>query len=392
MYFCLFYKLTIFGLFFTLNILFSNPTAFPSKIDNKCLWIVRTSMTSKEKIDKAMAFAYSSGYNNVFIQVRGRGDAYYNSSIISKYHKIEDDFDPLAYALLLGKSYGIKVHAWVNTYILWSSSYTPKDLNHLYFKHPEWLESDINGKSDKDIKLHLKKSINWEGVYLSPLHPEVNDYLNVVFSEIMKNYDIDGIHLDYIRFHDEVYGFNIKGRENFKNNYDIDPQDIARGIIAPRFGWSESFSDSIKSEWKNFKTNSITELLVKINKSRDSLNKNIIISAAVKPNLVEAKDRWYQDWTSWIENGLLDMAVPMNYVTDINKFSENLFLIKNNINYLNFDNIVIGVSTYNQDPLSAVDKIYISKLNGFKNISIFSYDSHVNNLDYLNPVKEALNQ
>ena len=78
-------------------------------------------MISKEKIDQAMAFAYSSGYNNVFVQVRGRGDASYNSNIITKYHKIEDDFDPLAYALLLGKSYGIKVHAWVNTYILWSS-------------------------------------------------------------------------------------------------------------------------------------------------------------------------------------------------------------------------------------------------------------------------------
>ena len=208
----------------------------------------------------------------------------------------------------------------------------------------------------------------------------------------MQNYDIDGIHLDYIRFHDEVYGFNMRGREDFKNKYDIDPQDIARGIISPRFGWSKAFSDSIKLEWKKFKMDSITKLLIGINESKEKINKEIIISAAVKPNIIEAKDRWYQDWIGWVEKGLLDVAVPMNYVSDINKFSENLFLIKNNISHPNLDNIAIGVSTYNQDALSAVDKIYICKLNGFKNISIFSYDSHVNNLDWLEPVNEALNQ
>ena len=342
MSFYLYQKLIIFSVFFTLNILFaSTSSTFPSKIENKYLWIVRTSMVSKEKIDKAMEYAYNSGYNHVFVQVRGRGDAYYNSKIIKKYHKIKDNFDPLEYALLLGKTYGIKVHAWVNTYILWSSSKEPDDLDHLYFKNPDWLEADVNGKSDKDIKLHLKKSINWEGVYLSPLNPEVNEYLNLVFSEIMKNYDIDGIHLDYIRFHDEVYGFNLEGREHFKKKYEIDPQDIARGIISPRFGWSKAFSDSIKLEWKKFKMDSITKLLIMIKESKEDLDKEIIISAAVKPNIVEAKDRWYQDWIGWVEKGLLDVAVPMNYITDINKFSENLFLIKNNISYTNYDNIVI---------------------------------------------------
>ena len=96
-----------FSLIFSLNILFSTSSTFSSKIINKYLWIVRSSMVSKEKIDQAMEFAYNAGYNNVFVQVRGRGDAYYNSKIINKYSKIKGDFDPLEYTILLGKSYGI---------------------------------------------------------------------------------------------------------------------------------------------------------------------------------------------------------------------------------------------------------------------------------------------
>ena len=42
-----------------------------STIDTKCLWIVRDSMTKKEDIDSAMVHAYQSGYDIVFVQVRG---------------------------------------------------------------------------------------------------------------------------------------------------------------------------------------------------------------------------------------------------------------------------------------------------------------------------------
>ena len=52
--------------------------------------------------------------------------------------------------------------------------------------------------------------------------------------------------------------------------------------------------------------------------------------------------------------------------------------------------IIMGVSTYNQDAQSAADKILLSRLNGFKGISVFSYDAHKNNLDWFQPIIEAL--
>ena len=60
-----------------------------SIIDTKCIWVVRESMISKTEIDSALIYAYESGFDIVFLQVRGRGDAFYNSSIVPKNSNIE---------------------------------------------------------------------------------------------------------------------------------------------------------------------------------------------------------------------------------------------------------------------------------------------------------------
>ena len=50
----------------------------------------------------------------------------------------------------------------------------------------------------------------------------------------------------------------------------------------------------------------------------------------------------------------------------------------------------MGISTHNQDAQSVADKILLSRLNGFRGISVFSYDAHKNNLKWFQPVIEAL--
>jgi hypothetical protein len=54
--------------------------------------------------------------------------------------------------------------------------------------------------------------------------------------------------------------------------------------------------------------------------------------------------------------------------------------------------VIMGVSTYNQDAQSAADKILLARLNGFHGVSIFSYDTHKHNLEWFQPITEALGQ
>tara|TARA_X000001036_G_scaffold252574_1_gene235081 strand:- start:19328 stop:20509 length:1182 start_codon:yes stop_codon:yes gene_type:complete len=361
------------------------------QIEHKCIWISRDDLMSKESIESALLFANEVGFDKVFLQVRGRGDAFYNSEIVVKNNMLDTNFDPLQYAMEVSDTLDIQIHAWVNCYILWSGKSFPNNELHILNTNPLWTETDIYGKSDSRINLESPKSPSWEGIYLSPLNPEVNQYLREVIREIYQKYNIDGIHLDYIRYQDEYYGFHRDGRKEFDILFNVDPLDISRGIISTRYGWEQSYVDSIKNDWDIFKQNKITELLEFINEDIDLLDRDISISAAVKPNLVEAKVRWHQNWQDWLERDLVDFVVPMNYSSDLITFMTNIKIMKNSINDIYINKIIMGVAAYNQDAESVVDKMFLTRLNGFNGISIFSYGVHKDNLDWFNPVLESLN-
>ena len=357
-----------------------------SSLESKGIWIVRHSLYSKEDIDSALIYAYNSGYNKLFVQIRGRGDAFYNSKYVKKNSNINNEFDPLAYAVQLGHALGLEIHAWFNTYILWSANLKPEDSNHILFKNPHWTEADQYGKMDYAIELSANKYPGWEGVFLSPLHPQVNQYLFTLIKEIIDNYDIDGVHLDYIRFQDKFYGFNPTGCEEFDKIYGIDPRDLSRGLISQRFGYEQSYIDSIQYLWKQYKVESINNLLIMLKEYKMQLNQRIIISTAVKPHIIESKERWFQDWKSWIELDLIDYALVMNYTPKNLEFNKLIELINQNINIEDKHKVIIGIAAYNQEAKSVVDKINISKLNGFNGISIFSYNAHEEDLNWFEPI------
>ena len=360
------------------------------ELDTRCIWVIRESMINQADIDTALVYAYQAGYDKLFVQVRGRGDAFYESSIVNKHPDIDKNFDPLKYTIEFGHQLGLEIHAWVNTYILWSNKSKPIDKDHLLYTHSDWTEADIHGKMDWRIDLKSIKSPQWEGIYLSPLHPDVNQYLREVFKEIIDNYEIDGLHMDYIRFQDDFYGYNPAGRESFNKEFNIDPRNIVRGIISTRYGWKQAFVDSMHIAWDSFRQKSITELVEFIREDIDNSGKEIQLSAAVKPNINTAKSRWFQDWQYWLETGLIDIAIPMNYFKEIKDFNLSVQIMKNSLSRDDLKDIIMGISTYNQDAQSAADKILISRLNGFKGVCVFSYDSHKNNLDWFQPVLEAL--
>ena len=142
--------------------------------------------------------------------------------------------------------------------------------------------------------------------------------------------------------------------------------------------------------WDQYRRDAVTDLVREIYEKINIPGRDIILSAAVKPNLVDAKYRWYQEWDKWVEEGIIDFVVPMNYYKEIRDFNNSVQIIKSNLTPDDLSMVIMGVSTYNQDAQSAADKILLSRLNGFQGISVFSWNSHKNNLDWFLPVTEAL--
>ena len=339
-------------------------------------------MVSKKSIDEMIQFAVLNRFNNIVIQVRGRGDAFYNSKFVPKSTLIKDlDFDPLAYVLPAAKEKGLKVHVWLNAYLLWSSSVKPIQNEHLANTKIEWIDhNQLQNKSLKELLIDNKNRKNgFEGIYLSPGHPNVNKYLLKVFKELVDEYDIDGIHLDYIRLHDQGYGKNPYAIANFRKYNNSNNQIDAL-----------SFDQYSSQEWNDFLRKSITEL---VSDTKDMImlsNSRIELSAAVKPSLYEARERFSQEWDVWLVAGYLDKAFVMNYAADLKIFAANIDIMYDNLPKKYRDRVVVGIATYNQSAEEALTKVKYAKVTRFSSVAFFSYNSLAQSKAYFQTIKNYI--
>ena len=365
-----------------LNIIFSKDIDKNNSINYQCLWVVRDALKSEKSIDELINFASEKKINDLFVQVRGRGDALYNSQIIPRSQLLPDnDFDPLLYLLKNIKDKGIKVHAWVNVYLLWSSKTLPRDEKHLIYNNNEWIDTTEEWPVDIDSELNkISKNNGSEGIFLSPNHPEVNNYLLYVFKELLDKYEIDGLHLDYIRYQDIDFGRNPYAIAQFKKDVGRDPTpwflEVERSNKA-----SPRLIGNMK-QWSNAKRKSITNLVKETKSLINESYPEVLLSAAVKPNLYNARERFLQEWDVWLAAGYVDWVVPMNYSPNMSDFSQNISVINDNFPKKYRDKIIMGIAIYNQGPRDAAQKIKYSFKEKFVGISLFSYNQMKNNSDY----------
>jgi uncharacterized lipoprotein YddW (UPF0748 family) len=356
------------------------------EFEDRYLWVVRNTLTNQVSIDQMIQFATLNRFNHILVQVRGRGDAYYTSEFVPKSHLIQNkSFDPLAYLIPKAKENGIKVHAWVNTYLLWSSRVKPVQKNHLLYTNPEWLDQKNRGElniSRELKKLNGGKNGN-EGFYLSPNNPRVNPYLISVFKELIENYDLDGLHLDYIRYHDSEYGQNPGAIAQYRKENGLKVLQLSTSAPDPM--------TVVKAgQWNDSRRKAVTELVRETKSLIDVIRSNLILSAAVKPNLYQARDRYYQEWDVWLAAGYLDKAVVMNYTKNLKDFAANIDIMYDNLPTKYRKKIVMGIATYNQPARQVVDKVKYTRVTRFKGISFFSYNVMVQNPRYFKSIKKVL--
>ena len=345
-----------------------------SPLYDRYLWVIRDVLKSKRSIDDMVNFAIEKNINHLFVQVRGRGDSFYESQFISRSQILsEGEFDPLAYLLDTANGKGINIHAWVNVYILWSSKSLPNDERHILHMQQQWLDTTEEWPVDVGKKLDMVAvNNNNEGLFLSPNHPDVNGYLIKVFRELITNYDIDGLHLDYIRYQEAEYGRNPYAIARFKSESGNDPGpwflEMERSTIA-----SPRLIANMK-RWNNFKRKAVTSLVKDTRALVNEVRPDCIISAAVKPNLYIARERYFQEWNVWLAAGYLDWVVPMNYSSKKREFARNIDVIDDNFPKKYREKIIMGIALHNQTPSEASDKIKFSRLRQFPRVSIFSYN------------------
>lgn len=354
----------------------------------RALWVVRYTMVDRPSVLEMVERAEAAGINTLIVQVRGRADAFYLSDIEPRGEAVRgpDAFDPLATVIEEAHRRGMAVHAWVNTHLVWGPTALPEDPGHLVNEHPDWLAvprelgrelvavDPFEPRFVQRLVEHARANSHAvEGIYSSPSHPAVQDRVHAVWMDLAERYDLDGIHFDYIRFPSADYDYSVGALERFRI--------WARGEMpAERFQRLDdayatdlyAFVDGAPELWDAFRREQITRLVTRIHDDVKAVDPRLVVSAAVIADRDLAYRDRFQDWPSWLEAGLIDIAVPMAYTPDRERFHS---LVRSARGAARSPHrIWAGIGAYMNTAAGTMEMIDIARAEGAGGVVLFSYD------------------
>lgn len=279
----------------------------------RAIWVTRYDYKTADDVRRIIDNCARGGFNTVLFQVRGNGTVSYPSKLepwAEQFDYQSPGYDPLALAIEEAHKRGMMLQAWVNVMPAWKGPNEPGIRNQLYFKHPEWFWYDRNGVRQPLNHSVGGKSRGWY-VSLNPCLPEVREYIVAVFHDLVARYDIDGLHMDYIRFPNErvVPGEKIP-------DY---PRD-ARTLELYRRSTNQS-PDENPTAWNQWRTNQVNQLVADVYKMVKDTKPNALLTASVGSVPTRGLTH-HQDGLRWMEDGIIDHVYLMNYTDSVPKFAQ----------------------------------------------------------------------
>ena len=249
----------------------------------------------KQEIISILDHHRATGINAIFLQVRPAGDAFYDSTYEPwsewlagvQGKEPRPYYDPLKFWIDESHKRGIELHAWFNPFrAAVSDQRHLLASDHIINKHPDWV-IDYGGR-----------------VYFNPGLPEVRNYVQEIIMDVVKRYDIDGVHFD-----DYFYPYKVEGQEfddrvtYIRQGADFDTiEDWRRNNVST---FIKSLSQQLNMEKPSLRFG-ISPFGVWRNQDQD---KN---GSATKAGHT-AFDDLYADVILWMKNGWIDYLAPQLY-------------------------------------------------------------------------------
>lgn len=259
--------------------------------------------------------------DDIYLQIYRENKAYYDSSLAdrSKYEVMLEatGVDIIEYITGEAAKNNINVYGWINVL-----SIALNDDSNIIKKYgKEALTKDQYSRisirtaaKNASDKYYLRDN----QLFLEAGDPGVLEYIASIADEIINKYPkIKGLHLDYIRYPYPVpyvpgsrfnkygltYGYGEKNVRRFKKETGSDPFKLG--------GIKDGYM-----EWDNWKREQITAIVERISSIVKSKKEGYILSCAVMSSPVHAYSVAFQDWPEWLQEGIVDYVVIMNYTRD----------------------------------------------------------------------------
>jgi len=349
--------------------------SYPIVEEFRGLWVTRFDWTrfgytvATSDLDMIVDRAASAHFNALLFQVRGTADAYYSSTLepwaarltgsTTKTLGVDPGFDPLAYLITRAHQSGLQVHAYINIFPTWLCGFGPPPTDTTPL-HPFWTLSysttwsawRVHDQSGSPQSIATCADYLWA----TPALSLTRDHITAVAADIVNRYDVDGIHLDLIRYPGSTYSFDPFTMQAYSDALQITPTLII-------------------TDWRpTFQRAQIDALVQQIYSATTSIKPDLLVSAAVWPNYASGYNSYYQDSKGWLANGFIDANMPMLYSSDI--MNDLAAWITRTQGFVDdsYDRYVFpGISTNYADVSQIINRIDAARALGAKGVALFSY-------------------
>ena len=146
------------------------------------------------------------------------------------------------------------------------------------------------------------KMTEHEGAFLDPGIQDVHDYLTNVILDVAVNYEVDGIHLDYVRYPEYELGYNPLALDRYERETQV-PTETA---------------------WLYWRQRQVSRLVARVYAEVKAVDPDIAVTTSVKPDIRSARSEFGQNWMDWIERGIVDYVYLMAYTTSDSNLEQQL--------------------------------------------------------------------
>ncbi len=243
------------------------------------------------------------GINSVFIET------YYHSWSIYPAEKSAQrpeflGWDPLKLTLDFAREHDMEVHAWIEVFYAFNPNYLDGTMGPVLTQNSDWLlkSNQADDHTAEDGKL-----------FLNPAHPGVQNYLIDMMKELVETYDVDGIHLDYIRYpvhtNEKQFGYGKASLKRFAEERGYENSDFSLG------------NPDVQKDFADWKKLTVTRFVRRVTDELKRVDEDIQLSAAIFPSYATDPEslQKFQDWAAWVKGDMLDFITPMCYAPNREK-------------------------------------------------------------------------
>jgi uncharacterized lipoprotein YddW (UPF0748 family) len=295
-----------------------------------------TRLSTASDVTAIVSRARDATANVLFVQVRRRGDSWYLQAGAEPAPEgvgIDAGFDPLQEIIGQAHAAGIEVHAFVVLGAVWSQATVPVDPRHIFAAHGFTAAGPVSGRANwltratgDGPQVSMGGYRFGNDYWLDFGHPDAAAYTVDLLNRLVSTYDIDGLHLDRIQYPDpapstagppeamtfastQTAGYNEVNLERYRKRYGL-PSTVVPGADEPA--------------WNDWRRAQVTALMRRVYLNVIAIKPQLKVSAGVVASGTAPADdgawpgsepyaRVFQDWRAWLEEGLLDLAVPLNF-------------------------------------------------------------------------------